>query len=363
MAAQQLAQHGVHQQWLLQLQDQNNNRGPRATTLATIPNYSGDPTNDLADWEATLNRAAVVDEWDQAMLRRVAISKLTGPALTWQNQTGHAVGLWNDWIVALRAMFHPQLSIAEWVLKVESKRQLPGESGAQYAMDKVKICRLCPIVLAEQDMIPYLIRGLHRPEQAAAMMGNVPLTIELFVNRIRVLEQIGYQSTTGSFPSLTSGGSVSVVVPAAVPPIPEETSAQIITLVTQMTALTAAVQGLATRPRPSWNPSPNAGFRAAGAATSFSPGAGSFRPATPSPFRSATPTNTQVGAGRGQPFVPRTNPPYVPRPRTPLNELQCWTCGYFGHLQRDCPSQTSASSFFSGNEEADLQGQGWPNEQ
>ncbi len=153
IAAQQLEQQNRHDALLQQLQGQNNNHGPRATTLATIPNYSGSPEDDLVDWEATLYRAAEVDDWDEAMLRRVAISKLTRTALTWQGQTGHTLLTWDDWIGGLRALFNPQLSMPEWILKVESRRQVQGETSAQYALDKAKLCRRYPVAIAEQDII------------------------------------------------------------------------------------------------------------------------------------------------------------------------------------------------------------------
>jgi len=168
IAAQQLVQQNRHEALLQQLHGQNNFHGPMATTLATISNYSGSPEDDLVEWETTLFRAAEVDGWDDAMLRRVAISKLTRTALAWQGQTGHTLMTWDDWIGGLRALFNPQLSLTEWILKVESRRQAQGETGVQYALDKAKLCRRCPVAIAEQNIIPYLVRGLNRPDQAAA---------------------------------------------------------------------------------------------------------------------------------------------------------------------------------------------------
>lgn len=217
---------------------------------------------------------------------------------------------------------------------------MSGESGSQYAMDKVKICRMGPIVLTELDMIPYLIRGLNRPEHAAAVMGNLPVTIEQFVTRIRLLEQIGYHGSTA-----TTATPSSIIT---VPVIPDAHTARIDTLSSQMSTLTAAVQSLVNRPRASWNPQPRAPYQAASTGSIPQQNPQPFRPATPSSFRSSTPQGSQIGSGRGQQFTPRSHQLYIPRPRTPLNELQCWTCGHFGHLQRDCP---------------DLEGQGWASEQ
>lgn len=346
MAAQQLAQQNRHDALLQHLQGNNNVQGPRATTLATIPNYSGSPEDDLVDWEATLYRAAEVDDWDEAMLRRVAISKLTRTALTWQGQTGHALMTWDDWIGGLRALFSPQLSLPEWILKVEGRRQAQSETGAQYAIDKAKLCRRCPVPIAEQDIIPYLVRGLNRPDQAAALLGNMPVTVEDFVTRIRDIEQVGYSSL-----------STTVATPN---PPNNETADYIKALTAQVASLTATVQSLTLRPRYPQNFRP---YQTGGNQVNQQ-GMSTFRPATPTPFRPGTPTFQSSGnAGQQTAFTPRPAQAYIPRQRAPLSEQKCWTCNNFGHLSRDCPTRISASSFFSGNEEADLQGQGWPTEQ
>lgn len=73
---------------------------------------------------------------------------------------------------------------------VESRRQVPGESGAQYALEKARLCRRCPIQLAEADIVPYLLRGLLRPEHASVLMNPVPPDVATFIDTIRRLEAI-----------------------------------------------------------------------------------------------------------------------------------------------------------------------------
>ncbi len=85
IAAQQTAQQIQHAQLLLQLQNQQNQQGPRPATLLTIPNFSGGPSDNFADCEAAIERATVADNWNLEMKRRMAISKLTGLALSWQD--------------------------------------------------------------------------------------------------------------------------------------------------------------------------------------------------------------------------------------------------------------------------------------
>jgi len=66
----------------LQLQNQQNQQGPKPVTLLTIPNFSSSPSDKLTDWEAAIERATVADKWNLDMKRGMAISKLTGSALS-----------------------------------------------------------------------------------------------------------------------------------------------------------------------------------------------------------------------------------------------------------------------------------------
>lgn len=44
-------------------------------------------------------------------------------------------------------------------MAVKVRRQLPTESACSYVIEKLKICKLSPTALTEEQMIPFLIRG------------------------------------------------------------------------------------------------------------------------------------------------------------------------------------------------------------
>lgn len=340
MNNQQEGQQARHAELLAQLHNQN---GLRSSALATIPVFSGAPSESLADWEAAIERVTVAEGWDAVRRRRAAISKLSGAALSWQNQTGHALEEWAGWIEGLRVLFRPRLSLTEWCLLVEGRRQAPGESSALYAMEKMKIIRLCPNVLNEADSVSYLIRGLNRQEHVAAMMGNPPATVVDFVERARGLEQMGGVSTTLATlaPHL---GTVSTTS-ASKPQLPDAQEVAIPKAVAdQLAGLTVALRRLESMMRTS---------------------AGRFGPAGPGPAMgpSAVATGPPPAAPVGDPragYVPRADGP-APRPRRPLSEVQCYECSRYGHFARECPDRrTAAAYYYSGNDLASLPGQGWP---
>jgi len=123
------------------------------------------------------------------MKRRVAVTKLDGAALACHDHTGYALVEWNDWIAGVRALFQPRLSLMEWCLLVERRTQLAGESGVEYSMEKDKLFRLCPHQLQEQEKVDYLIRGLMKPDQRGALLGNPPTDVATFIGALRSIEQ------------------------------------------------------------------------------------------------------------------------------------------------------------------------------
>ena len=66
-----------------------------------------------------------------------------------------------------------------------------GKSGMAYCLDKAKLCRLSPNALTDAQTISYIINGLAKWEQVAAMTANPPANVPAFIARIRELEQLG----------------------------------------------------------------------------------------------------------------------------------------------------------------------------
>ena len=105
--------------------------------------------------------------WADDVKRRVAVGNLVGPALQWQDLTGNGLAAWADWLAALQTTFQPCLRVV----------QLPTEPGAQYALEKMKICRLCPHQLPDAEVVNYLSKGLYYQDQRAILLANPPANL------------------------------------------------------------------------------------------------------------------------------------------------------------------------------------------
>jgi len=318
----------------------------------TIPNFSGGPSDNLADWEAAIERDTVADDWTPEMKRRVAIGKLSGAALAWHDQTGVTLLEWGAWIAGLRTLFRPRLSISEWCTLVETRRQLPTESGVIYAMEKLKFIRLCPgVELPEADTIPYLIRGLNRPEIAAALLARMPNNITDLIEFVRQLEQVGLSFSTVTHTPVAAAAVLQYGLPPAGHAVPQTAvkdylSVTVKALANQMSLLASTVHSMANQHIPNWRVEPSP----------------SFPPSRPI-FHSLMPKSPDL-LHQSIPQVPRQQIPqqsnpaqyYNPYPRRPLNELLCFACNNYGHFAKDCPHNIAAANYYQGNEEADLLG-------
>ena len=240
--------------------------------------FSGCVTESVTDWLQLVNRKALAENWGDDVKRRAAISTLFGKALTWQEEIGVNLLQWNDWIAGLRGAFEVQLTEGQWQALVEGRKQQPNETGSAYVLDKVKLCRRRSVPLTDVEMVPFLIRGLHRPEMRSVMMGNPPISVNDFLIKVRRLENIAdpvagpvKEVTEKEDEKKTANDSLFQAVEA---------------LTNQVAVLTLSV----------------------------------IRPASPGQERS---TPKQVTFDR--------------RPPGSRNEVQCYNCRDYGHISRDCP--------------------------
>lgn len=334
--AQATAQQQLHDDLLAQQQTQQNlidqlatiqgqapqvvqQQGPRSSAVSTIPHYSGQTTDSLADWLSILNRTALAEGWADDVKRRVAVGKLIGPALQWQDLTGNGHALWADWLAALQATFRPRLSLVEWCLQVERRVQLPTEPGAQYALEKMKICRLCPHQLPDAEIVNYLSKGLYYPDQRAILLANPPANLDAFITRIRDLEAVGGSALGASTTPAT------IPLPPVAATLPANTADLAAVLKNFGEQLTQSVREMRSiyQSQASWRP-PAYGTRPAVQGTTM------IRPPTRQPFENSG-------------YRPSAEGAYFPRPRLPVSEITCFNCTFKGHYARDCPEPPRSS--------------------
>ena len=311
MAAQQQQQQQAQLQQLAGHQERL-----RTAATATIPTFHGNKDECLTEWLALLNRVAVAEQWDDANKRRVAVSKLAGLAAQWHDQTGHDLVGWQAWQTQLRAMFEPRISLTEWCLLVETRRQLPGEAGAQYALEKARLCRRCPVHMEEADFVPYLIRGLAHAEHISAILSAPPQTIAGFIDTIRRLEVVSGIGLRTS--------SVGTQVPA------EPNLTELVTALGDQLKETMAIQLKES-------------VRHLESRISASlPNSSSFRPrVTFQPSFAPPPVNYFPNSQQGPPsqiYVP------VPRFRAPNPNIECHYCHGLGHIARECPQRQTGNA-------------------
>ena len=275
--------------------------------------YSGLDGECFAEWLQHINRKALAENWPDDVKRRVAGTTLCGAALTWNDEIGvHIVG-WNQWIQDLRTAFELRLTEGQWQVLVEGRRQLLGEAGTTYVMEKLKICRRSPAPLTEPQMVPYLIRGLRDTNHKAVMMVNPPITIANFVTELRRLEEIS--KVVGG-----EGKAVGLQLPgttlAPTPADNQELQRTVNALAAQVSALNIQLA----------NQTGSNGVRQP--------------PRTPPPLRHVN-----------------LDPP-MRRPPGAANERQCYACQGFGHMARECPNRLNQGYQPQGNANAGSTGQG-----
>ena len=119
---------------------------------------------------------------------------------------------YDDWIQTLKRTFVRELSEGMWQALMQNRGQLPGESGTKYTLAKVALCRRRPTPMQEEEMIPFLIRGLYKLEQKIVMMGNPPMDLMGFIDEIQRLETL-----SGESPSADSNDGDKIPAPQHAP--------------------------------------------------------------------------------------------------------------------------------------------------
>jgi hypothetical protein len=199
--------------------------------VETIPKFHGTSTEYAQGFIDHVNRVGVTEGWTNPQRLQVAVRRLTGTAQQWQIQAGYMQNNWFLWSAAFVDSFSQRLSFTEWNRMVEARRQRLGETGMEYALDKLQLCRLSPVQLDDRQIIAFLINGLLKLEHVAALTAAIPPTVNDFLNRIREIERYGIAvSTDAPYPAAHAASfhpayappitpSVATVAPPATPDI------------------------------------------------------------------------------------------------------------------------------------------------
>lgn len=223
-----------------------NNAIRMAEVLDKSTVFDGKDGSAFQEWSDAINRAAVNYGWDDEMKRRMAVLSLRGAAAQWHDEVGIHVLEFEEWVQSLKRTLVKELTEGSWQAIIRSRRQQINETGAQYALAMVTLCRKRPTPMQEEDMIPFLIRGLFRMEHRVAMLSNPPVDLMGFIDEVQRLE-----SLTTECPAVESSadGAVAVsqttpagVQPKASDPLIDALLAKIDSLGEQVKSLTATAR-------------------------------------------------------------------------------------------------------------------------
>ncbi len=325
--------------------------------------YDGTKGEAVVTWLKRVNQKAQAEGWTDADTLRAAKGALTGKALEWQDGIGHAINNWAQWSTALLAQFDIKLNDFQWMLMVEGRKQLPNESGGDYALAKRTLIVRRATRVTDDEMVRILIRGLYNPDHRAAMLNNLPGDLTEFMAEIARLEGI-------TKPPLSPDEIAAMLslagMPAANPPVsptaplvqPTQETHTMQSIGTALKTLTERLEAMETRQaRPQ----------------SFSQGAPAFRPSqtwresTTSqngtvnlPAASSTPVTmpqaiTPLSAQTGASTSPR--PAFSSQNYRPIDSRVCYRCSQSGHIGRDCPTYPGPAPQRTGNGQAGPMGQ------
>ena len=189
--------------------------------VETIPKFEGSNTDFPQDFVDHVARLAVAEGWNDQQSIQVASRRLAKTALDWHVHSGHNHATWVLWSAALVNNFSPRIPYGVWMSQVQERRQRPGESGIEYALEKRKLLRLAPVPLNDAQTVAFLINGLAKWQHEGAMSANLPANFDAFLTRMRELEAMDVSAGPVypvAAPVAAAAGALNPFVPPFGPP-------------------------------------------------------------------------------------------------------------------------------------------------
>ncbi|CAN7951197.1 unnamed protein product [Ixodes pacificus] len=277
--------------------------------FAPPPVFRGKADEDLEDWLHLYERYGRSLAWTDEQKADNLVFALEDVARRWyvtalREQTPET---WVSWQKALRETFAGD-HVQEWAyIRLQEKRQQPGETPQQYVSGILQLCTRVNAGMPDAEKLRYLLRGL-RPEMMERVAISNPRTTQEFLQQLQRLTHVGAMARHAL-----------------------------------MTMPTHPLPGLHTE-SPVLAPGPDLGSGPGGAGTLSNPTEVFYTPRQDVPDRSTaavlgamqetlralTAAVDRLGQRDRRPFPPRGS-------RNQGGQVVCFRCNRVGHIMRQCP--------------------------
>lgn len=174
-----------------------------ALAMATAPNamprpfapppvFRGKADEDLDDWLHLYERYGRSLAWTDEQKADNLVFALEDVARGWyvtalREKTAET---WDDWRKALQSTFAGD-HVQEWAyIRLQERRQQPGETPQQYVSGMLQLCARVNANMPDGEKLRYLVRGL-RPEMMERVALSNPRTTQEFLQHLQRLTHIG----------------------------------------------------------------------------------------------------------------------------------------------------------------------------
>ena len=148
--------------------------------------FEGKASEDVDDWIRLVEAEAAAGDWNEALKMKMAKAALRGSASRWMPPDDAN----NNWMActAIKLAFRKKYTYNEWIELVAARKQLVGESAAQYVSEMKKLLQFSPKLLDEEEYVKMIIQGIRHVEFAPSLLTNPPTTLNGFAVAYGLME-------------------------------------------------------------------------------------------------------------------------------------------------------------------------------